>query len=134
MHSYSVKLFIAGAVLLLGLAGTAQGQCPPAGCLITQEEANVAASNAREVVALRAAVEERTKALAEKDKTIADLKLLNLQNIQDITARLNTVTADLAMEKGQRVQLEADKVFWTEILKVAIQNTRKKCAGVSLIC
>lgn len=132
MHSRAIGLSV-----ILFCAGYAGAQCPvmPAGTVcITQAAANAAAANAREVVALREKDAVQQEALKQKDVTIAELKDVNAKNVQDLTGQLMKVTAEAAHEKGQRVQLEADKVFWTEIIKIAIQNTRKKCAGVSLIC
>lgn len=101
---------------------------------ISQEAANACAANTRELMAARDEIAVLKVALAEKDKSIADLKETNRLNVLDLTNRLNEVTAEAAHEKGRRVQLEADKVFWAEIVKIAIANTRKKCAGLSLIC
>lgn len=123
-------LIIAFLLILCPLTAFSQ---EPQVC-ISQTAANQCAANTRELAATKEKVAVLEAALVEKDKTIADLKTLNDKNVQDLTAQLMKVTAEAAHEKGMRVQLEADKVFWTEIIKIAIQNTRKKCAGVSLIC
>ena len=121
--------------MVLYLAAIVGAQCPimPPGFLcITQEAGNVVAQNARELAAQREKNAVLESALVEKDKTITELKETNRNNVEDLTGRLVTVTAEAAHEKGRRVQLEADKVFWAEIVKVAITNTRQKTNGIKV--
>jgi hypothetical protein len=107
----------------------------PSGTIcLTQQEANVAASNAREVIALRKSVAERDEGLKAKDVTIAELKETNARNVTTLTNRINEVTAEAALEKGRREQLEADKVFWSKVIEAAMNNTRKKCVVSILFC
>lgn len=133
MHSRTLGLFI--VFLFFGIAASAQCPVMPSGFLcISQAAGNAAAENARLIPALEGKIAVLEQGLRDKDVTITETREAGRKNVEDLTGRLMTVTAEAAHEKGQRVQLEADKVFWTEIIKLAIQNARKKCAGVSLIC
>ena len=101
---------------------------------ISQAAANQCAANTRELTAANEKIAVLESALNEKDKTIEELKETNRKNVLDLTNRIDVITAEAAHEKGRRVQLENDKVFWSEIVKVAIQNTRKKCVVSILFC
>ena len=99
---------------------------------ISQNAANTCAANTRELAAIQEKVAILEVALIEKDKSISELKEANRKNIEDLTGQLMKITAEAAQERGQRVQLENDKVFWAEIIKIAIQNTRQKTNGIKI--
>jgi hypothetical protein len=143
MHTRSVRLWKAIEAALVGIifwlcfaVGVTNAQtCPPMppGLLcITHTAGNNAAANARELEAQRQKVAVLEGALRQKDVTIEEWKKTNADNVERLTNRIMAVTAEAALEKGRREQLEADKVFWTEIIKVAIANTREKTNGIKI--
>lgn len=126
----SVIIFI-----LLYLAASASAQCPvmPSGFLcISQEAGNKAAENARLVPALEAKVKVVEEEVAAKDKTIAELKEVNRQNVQDLQGQIDKATAAAAFDRGRAEQCIADKVLWSAIIPVLVQNTRQKTNGIKV--
>lgn len=132
MHSRTFGL----SVIFIALcAWSASAQCPvmPAGTIcLTQEAANVAASNARENAALKEKIAVLEEGLKGKDASIQELKDTNHKNVLDLTTRLSKVTAEAALEKGRAEQCNADKVLWSAVIPVLVQNTRQKTNGVKI--
>lgn len=123
------------SVIVFGLSIAASGQCPvmPDGFIcISQAAANVAAANSRENTALKEKVVVLEEGLKEKDKSIQELKDTNQKNVLDLTNQLSKVTAEAAFEKGQVTQCNADKVLWSAVIPVLVQNTRQKTNGIKI--
>jgi hypothetical protein len=143
MHTRSVRLWKAIEAALVGIifwlcfaVGVTNAQtCPPMppGLLcITQTAGNNAAANARELEAQRQKVAVLEDALRQKDVTIAEWQETNRKNVEALTGQVTKATAEAAFEKGRNAELVADKVFWTEIIKLAVQNTRQKTNGIKI--
>jgi hypothetical protein len=105
---------------------------PPGLLCITQTAGNNAAANARELEAQRQKVAVLEDALRQKDVTIAEWQETNRKNVEALTGQVTKATAEAAFEKGRNAELVADKVFWTEIIKLAVQNTRQKTNGIKI--
>jgi uncharacterized protein involved in exopolysaccharide biosynthesis len=131
MLTHSRKLF---SIILLAFAFAlsvkAQSACPPqfAACL-SQAEANVAASNAREVSALRNQVQVQQQALTDKDKSIAELKAANDANVADLKKALHDTEIQLADKTGQLIKTEAQVVQQSAIIQFMLTNGRTKKYG-----
>lgn len=133
MLAYTGKLFAIGCICLAFTAiGNAQSACPQDLVCLTRPEANVAASNAREVVALRKEVEVLKDGLTQKDESIRQLKEANDKNTADLKNQLNKVTVDYATAQGQLIGAEATVTRQTAIIDVLLKYTRKKCLPLSV--
>jgi hypothetical protein len=105
----------------------------PAGTVcISQSAANVAMANSRELAATKEKVAVLEEGLREKDKSIQELKDVNQKNVLDLTIQLSKVTAEAALEKGRAEQCNADKVLWSAVIPVLVQNTRQKTNGIKI--
>lgn len=114
---------------------SASAQCPvmPAGTVcLTQSAANVAMANSRENAALKEKIAVLEEGLKQKDVSIQELKDLNSKNVLDLTNQLSKVTAEAALEKGRAEQCNADKVLWSAVIPVLVQNTRQKTNGIKI--
>jgi hypothetical protein len=130
MHTRSVRLWKAIEAALVGIIFWL---CFAPGLLcITQTAGNNAAANARELEAQRQKVAVLEDALRQKDVTIAEWQETNRKNVEALTGQVTKATAEAAFEKGRNAELVADKVFWTEIIKLAVQNTRQKTNGIKI--
>lgn len=133
MRPSALRLSIILGVLFV--ASNVGAQCPvmPKGFIcISQDAANVAVANSRENVVLKEKVTVLEAGLAEKDKSIQELKDVNQKNVLDLTGQLNKVTADWAFEKGKNTSLEADKVLWAAVIEVLVKNSRQKTNGIKI--
>lgn len=105
----------------------------PAGTIcITQAAANAAAASARENAALKEKIIVLEDGLKAKDASIQELKDANSKNVLDLTNQLSKVTAEAALEKGRAEQCNADKVLWSAVIPVLVQNTRQKTNGIKI--
>jgi hypothetical protein len=105
----------------------------PTGFLcITQSAANVAAANSRENAALKEKIAVLEEGLKSKDVSSQELKDANQKNVLDLTNQLSKVTAEAALEKGRAEQCNADKVLWSAVIPVLVQNTRQKTNGIKI--
>jgi hypothetical protein len=123
------------SVIFLFAAGAYGQQCPvmPAGTVcISQSAANVAMANSRELAATKEKVAVLEEGLREKDKSIQELKDANQKNVLDLTIQLSKVTVEAALEKGRAEQCNADKVLWSAVIPVLVQNTRQKTNGIKI--
>lgn len=129
------RTFGLSVILIALFSASAYAQCPamPAGTIcITQAAANVAAANSRENAALKEKIAVLEEGLKAKDASIQELKDLNSKNALDLTNRLSAVTAEAALEKGRAEQCNADKVLWSAVIPVLVQNTRQKTNGIKI--
>lgn len=124
-----------GLSVIFLFAVDAYSQCPvmPHGFIcISQDAANVAMANSRELEATREKVAVLEEGLKQKDVSIQELKDANHKNVLDLTNRIGVVTAEAALEKGRAEQCNADKVLWSAVIPVLIQNTRQKTNGIKV--
>lgn len=119
-------------VFCVSISGTAQSTCPTGFICLTQEQANIAAQNAKDVVLQKAQIVVRDDALKEKDKSIQEVKDTAAQNVADITARLHASENALATSTGQLIGSEAEKVRLLAIIDALLKMTRKKCLPLSV--
>lgn len=127
-------ILITPAVLVGANTALSQGTCTtqPGYVCLSQAAANKAAENARELEATKQKVTVLEGALAEKDKSITELKATAQKNETDLKLALADTQAKLAQKTGEVIQMEADKVRWTAVIDVLLKNSRKKCMPLSV--
>lgn len=115
---------------------SASGQdCPPNMICLNQQQANIAAENAR----LRPELENKIKVLeealtAEKQNT-ADVRATAAKNEADLKERLKITEIELSFEKGKNVGLASENVSQRAIITAFLPMIRKKCnAAIVLFC
>lgn len=105
----------------------AQTECPANFVCITQEAANRAAQNARELEAQKQKVIVLESALVEKDKNVAEIQLAKDKNEAELKAALTETQTKLATATGQLIGAEATNVRLTAIIDFMLKNGRSKC-------
>lgn len=115
--SVKVLLFI-GLFLTFTATSNAQ-ECPQGLVCISQEAANKAAENKRELDATKEKVGVLENALAEKDKNDAELR-----------AALKRTELALAEKTGQLIKAEANEVRMAAMVDFLLKHGRKKCYGL----
>jgi outer membrane lipopolysaccharide assembly protein LptE/RlpB len=129
------KILFLFVFLTLGGCDYAYGQsvCPemPTGTLcISQAAGNAAAQNARELAATKDKVAVLEAALADKDKSIAELKAAGERNVVDLTAALHKTEIELATKSGQLIGAEASVTRCTAITDLLLKSVRPKKFGI----
>lgn len=128
----SRPILIAIFCLLFATAANAQSRCTvPAGFMcITQAEANVAASHAHELAALRSEIDTLKAQLIEKDKIREADGVTARQNLADVTAALHDTESKLSFASGQVTECKADKVMYTSLIEFLTKNQKSKQNGL----
>lgn len=128
--------FVAIIILLLvachSFAGAQTVDCPAGFVCISQQAANVAASNARELEATKAKVTVLEDGLKAKDVSIAELQELNRKNVADLTERIHKTEIELATKTGQLIGCEAQNVEQRAIIQAFLPMLRKKKIGLNI--
>lgn len=134
MHLGADRLSIAViAVLFLFAIGARAQQCPvmPVGFLcITQEAANAAAANARELVATKEKAAVLEAALAEKDKNTDEIREAARKNEAELKDRLHQTEVELANKTGQLIGAEASITRCLAVQEVLLKFARPKKIGL----
>lgn len=127
------SLFIITFLLCVyGVNTSAQVPCPAAFVCISQEAANRAAENARELPAVKDKVTALEQALKDKDSIIAANKDAAGKNEADLKAALVKTQTDLATATGQIISLHAQTVRDAALIDILLKNTRSKCLPFSV--
>jgi len=124
---------IAFLLVLWPVAAFSQVPCPPmpvGTVCISQQAANAAASNARELAATKEKVAVLEDALKQKDASIQELKDTNAKNVADLKDALNKTEVQLATKTGELVGSEAEKTRLLAIIDVLLKSTRPKKVGL----
>lgn len=132
---FSAKRLLAVIIFIFVLSVVSQAQCPvmPSGFVcLSQQAANVAAENARELAATKDKVAIVEAGMIEKDKILADTKAEDLKSINDLKAALTKTQTNLGTATGQLIGAEAMNVRLTAIVDVLLKNTRAKCLPFSV--
>lgn len=133
MRAIARKVFV--VIIMLTGAGVATAQvCPQGMVCLSQEAANVAASNAREVVALRQVKAELEGAIDLERKNSAEIKATAQKNEIDLRERIITTQVAHATAVGELVGARAEIVRLTAMNEFLNKNGRKKCGTLTLIC
>lgn len=117
-------------IFSVSIIATAQTECPSGFVCISTAAANVAASNARELEAQKEKVKVLEQGLAEKDKSIAELKSLNDKNVESLKEALKRTEIELATRTGQLISRESEVVRQSAIITAMIPMLRKKKIGI----
>lgn len=130
-------LGILSLIFVSAMSALSQSPCStvqmPAGTIcISQQAANKAAENARELEATKGKVTVLEDAIKVKDQQITDLRSTSGKNEADLKEALHKTEVELAKVTGQVIQLEADRVRWTAVIDLALKNTRKSCKPFSV--
>lgn len=109
------------------------GVTMPAGTVcLSQQAANKAAENVRELDAVKNKITVLEAALAEKDRIIADNKTAANQNEADLKAALTKTQEKLATVTGKLIGAEENVVRFTGVIDVLLKNSRAKCLPFSV--
>jgi phage-related minor tail protein len=125
--------YVAVLILLLLSATPILSQtveCPPNLVCISQAAANQAAQNARELEAQKEKNRVLETALADKDKTIDELRTTNAQNVADLKEAIKRTELELARTNGMLTAREAEVVRQSAIITAMIPMLRKKRIGL----
>lgn len=128
------RLILTLAFIVLGSCQYAYAQSDEPKVCVSQAAANKCAENARVVSAQDAEIAALKASIAERDKSIAELKETNRQNIADLTGRLNATENKLAVTTGELIGTKAALVDSRAIIQFMLTNGRKKCGPLNLIC
>jgi len=93
-------------LFLCPLAAFSQTICPENMICLTQQQANIAAQNARELQAQREKVAVLESALKSKDETIAELQKTNQENVSALKEAIARTERELALKTGQLIGAE----------------------------
>lgn len=134
MFTHPRKLQIGVYTLLVYLAFTltanAQSECPQGMVCLSQTAANVAASNARELFAIREKVIVLETSLVEKDKIAVEIKASASKNEADLRSALSKTEIELGVKTGQLLGAEAMNVRQTAIIDLLLKSVRPKKIGL----
>lgn len=140
MHTHSrklqMKIWLQGffIVTFLGvgtaLSQAATSQCPSGLVCLSQQAANQAAANARELEATKQKVSVLETALTDKDKSIQELKETNDKNVADLKDAMHKTEIELASTKGQLIGAEAQVTRQTAIIDLLLKYARPKKIGL----
>lgn len=128
-----MKKLIVLISFVFALSAASYGQtveCPAGFVCISQAAANQAAENSRELAATKNKVAVLEQVLAEKDKSIAELKAANEQNVADLKRALHNTEIQLADKTGQLIKTEAQVVQQSAIIDFMLKNGRTKKFGI----
>lgn len=131
------KIILLTSFIILTTAQFVHAQCPvmPVGTLcLTQEQANIAAANTRELGAVKAENQTLKDSLDSKDKTIADLKGTNQKNVADLTERLTKTQTDLATVTGTVIAQDKELNRNAAIMDIMLKHVGKHCSAFSVLC
>lgn len=127
-------IFITAFLLILcPVAAFCQSACPsmPAGTVcISQEAANVAAANARELAATRGKIAVLEEAVKQKDANAEELKDANAKNVADLKDALSKTQIELAAKTGQLIGAEAEKTRMSAMIELLLKYARPKKFGL----
>lgn len=128
------KLILVFALIVLGSCQYAYAQIDEPKVCISQDAANKCAENARVVSAQEAEIAALKASVAERDKSIEELKATNRQNVADLTERLGKTENKLAETTGELIGVKTALVDQRAIIQFLLTNGRKKCGPLNLIC
>lgn len=108
-------------------------ECPAGKVCISQEAANKAAENARELEATKEKVKTLEGALVKKDESIREAQETARKNEADLREQLHKTEVELALKTGQLISKEAEAVRNLALIDLLLKQTKKKRNAVITI-
>jgi septal ring factor EnvC (AmiA/AmiB activator) len=125
----STGIFFGIFFLVFATCASAQN-CPENMVCISQQAANKAAENARELEATKEKVTVLESALKSKDDTIREIQEVAKKNESDLKEAIRRTESELSRTNGMLTAREAEVVRQSAIITAMIPMLRRKSIGL----